>query len=340
MNWEDFKSDVSHTLLRRLRDILRKREIWISRDEKIIIEKALYNTLQKKNSLRWIEEEVLKCLSHENFIFIIIKILLKTNFDRKISSSISSRSVSSLSLENQSLKRQSISLRFSKFFQSSEISSVFFNRQLYNQLLPISSYRRSLISSLISSRSLSQSQLEEQSDDQSDEQSLRQSISSSSSSENQSTDRKSILIIKNSEHSPIIGNSEHVLITENSKHLNEPSDEFAVESSDESLVEKSLISSPSSSRPIAPSISVNQSGGQSRRQLMRQSISRTMSQLIRRSMNQSISDMYVRCDIKWIRRSLLNETRQWLLNNRANHFFKVISVSDKKVLSIWDNLIE
>jgi hypothetical protein len=27
---------------------------------------------------------------------------------------------------------------------------------------------------------------------------------------------------------------------------------------------------------------------------------------------------HVRCGIEWIRRSLLNETRQWLLNNRTD----------------------
>jgi hypothetical protein len=47
-------------------------------------------------------------------------------------------------------------------------------------------------------------------------------------------------------------------------------------------------------------------------------MSQLMSQLMRRSMNQSISDIHVRCGIEWIRRSLLNGTRQWLLNNRAD----------------------
>jgi hypothetical protein len=80
---KDFKSDVSHTLLRRLRDTLRRRGVWVSRDEKITIEKALYNTLQEKNPPKWTETEVLKCLPYENFISITIKILLKTNFGRK-----------------------------------------------------------------------------------------------------------------------------------------------------------------------------------------------------------------------------------------------------------------
>jgi hypothetical protein len=35
-----------------------------------------------------------------------------------------------------------------------------------------------------------------------------------------------------------------------------------------------------------------------------------------------------RCGIEWIESTLLNETEQWLLNNRANHLFK----SD---LSVW-----
>jgi hypothetical protein len=114
---KNFNSDVSNTLLRRLRDVLRRRGVWVSRDEKITIEKALYNTLQEKNPSKWTEKEMLRYLSYENFIFITIKILLKTNFGRKPSSSVSLRSVlSSSSSQNQSSERQSISSRFPKFF--------------------------------------------------------------------------------------------------------------------------------------------------------------------------------------------------------------------------------
>jgi hypothetical protein len=70
---------------------------------------------------------------------------------------------------------------------------------------------------------------------------------------------------------------------------------------------------------------------------------RAMSQLMRRSMNQSISGIHVRCGVGWIEESLLNETRLWLLNNRANHLFKVVSVSDQKVyhpeVVTWPNRV-
>ncbi len=111
-------------------------------------------------------------MSHEKFIFYIIEYLLKTKFDRKsinYSRSDSSRSSQESSkesssreqsvakesssrersvAENQSIERQSLSFRFSKFFQSSELSFEF-------------SYERSSISSsrslrfFASSRSLS-----------------------------------------------------------------------------------------------------------------------------------------------------------------------------------------
>ncbi len=166
---KDFKSDVSHALLRRLRDTLRRREVWVSRDEKITIEKALYNTLQEKTPPRWTEEEVLRYLPHENFISIIIKIHLKTNFGRKPPPPVPPRPVSSTPS-----KRQSTSLRFPKFFQSSKFPSVFSNRQLYSELPPIPSYRQP-----------------------------------PTSSENQSTSRQSTLTIENPEHPPTIDNSEH-----------------------------------------------------------------------------------------------------------------------------------
>ncbi len=314
--------------MRRLRDTLRRREVWVSRDEKITIEKALYNTLQKKNPPRWTEEEVLKCLPHENFISIIIKILLKTNFDRKTPPPVPPRSVSSPPSE-----RQSTPPRFPKFFQSPEFPSVF-NRQLYSRLPPFPSYRRSPISPLIPPRAFHlppPNQLEKQSDGQPDEQSDGQSDGQSGGqSENQSVGRQSSLIIENPEHSSIIGNSEHVPTTENSEHPDGPSDRPSVRPLDEPAigssygplvgqssfkppssenqgrpVERSDGPSISSSRPSASLISFIQSGrqptgqstGQSTGQPTGQSMRRLMGQLIRRSMNQPISDIHVRCGI-------------------------------------------
>jgi phage pi2 protein 07 len=224
---KDFNSDVSNTLLRRLRNILRRRGVWVSRDEKITIEKALYNTLQEKTPIKWTEKEVLRYLSYENFIFISIKILLKTNFGRKPSSPVPSHSVSSppsserqstssrfskpvplRSFSSPSSERQSIPPRFSKFFQSSKFSSVF-NRQLYSRLPLIPSYRQSLISS-----------------------------------ENQSTGRQSALIIDYSEHVPTTEISEHPDDEPSAESTDKssvgPSDGLLIESSDEPSVNPSF----------------------------------------------------------------------------------------------------
>jgi hypothetical protein len=110
-------------------------------------------------------------------------------------------------------------------------------------------------------------------------------------------------------------------------------------------VERSNESSISSLRSFASLISFTQSDRQSTEQSMSQSMRRLMNQSMRRSTSQSMKQLirsaiiefdrklivlimlytneiiHKRCDIKWIRESLLNETKQWLLNNRINHFF-------------------
>jgi hypothetical protein len=277
--WEQFQDDfegwtettfkeATLDVLRALRAYLRERGVWVMKHERKTIAKSLHDVLQKETETFWIEEEILRCMSTENFISYRIELLLETEFGRRPKDYLwqakrrSSRRESSS--RGSSVQKKPLS-RFSKFFQSSEFSSVF-NRQLYSRLLSIPSYRRPPISSLISPRAshLSpQNQLEKQSDgqsggqsdEQSDEQSLRQLTPSSPSSENQSIGRQSFSIIENSEHLPIIDNSEHVSTTENSEHPDESSDGLSVESLDEPQV-------GSSNEPLVESsdgFSVNQS---------------------------------------------------------------------------------
>jgi hypothetical protein len=68
-------------------------------------------------------------------------------------------------------------------------------------------------------------------------------------------------------------------------------------------------------------------------------MSRAMSQLIRRSMNQSISAIFVRCGIEWMRGLLKIRNRNGFI------IFKVTAVCEQKVLStslsrLINNLIE
>ncbi len=242
------------------------------------------------------------------------------------------------SVSSRSLSYEYSSLIFFSSFDTSTSSSSVFNRQLCSRLSLISLYRRSLTSSLISFRSTHlspQIQLEEQSDDRSDEQSDEQL---DEQSENQSTDRQSSLITENLKHLDeslneqfLIESSVKFSVESSIKFSHESwvklsvesSVKFSVESSVKSLVKQSSfkllslksqerlvkrsnessISSSSSLPRIAPSIPVNQSGGQPRILLMRQLI--RLAKFIKTA-------IHVRCDIEWIKRSLLNDTRQWL----------------------------
>ncbi len=77
----DFKSDVFNTRLRHLRNFLRRRDVWVSRDKNTIIAKSLYVTLQEESLIKWTEEEIVN--NAEKFIFNIIELLMKIDFDRK-----------------------------------------------------------------------------------------------------------------------------------------------------------------------------------------------------------------------------------------------------------------
>jgi hypothetical protein len=119
-------------------------------------------------------------------------------------------------------------------------------------------------------------------------------------------------------------------------------------------VERSDGSSTLSAHPSAPPASANQLGDQSfkppRPSAPLTSVSQPMGSSVGQSMGQlkgqltrlakfTKTAIHVRCGIGWIRGSLLNGTGQWLLNNRADGTvlspFKVVSVSDQKVLPTW-----
>jgi hypothetical protein len=191
----------------------------------------------------------------------------------------------------------------------------------------------------------------EHSDELSDDQSVDQSVKQPDEPSVEPTVEPSDEPLDESSVELPVGSSDEPLVESPDGPSVEPSDEPSVEPSDGLSVEQSFKSStPSSSSAHSPAslTAVNQPRGQSFKPLRRsapltlvsQSMERLMGQLMRRSMDQSISGIHVRCGIGWIRGSLLNETGQWLLNNRANHLFKVVSVSDQKVLSTWGNLTE
>ncbi len=83
---KDFKSKtkVSNNSLRRIRDVLWRRDVWILKNKKIIIAKSLYQTLQEEKSIEWTKEKIRRCMKSEQFIFNIIKNLIETNFDRNL----------------------------------------------------------------------------------------------------------------------------------------------------------------------------------------------------------------------------------------------------------------
>ncbi len=55
---DDFKINVLNIRLRRLRNALRKRDVWVLKDSKIIIAKFLIQILEKEHSIFWIEAKI------------------------------------------------------------------------------------------------------------------------------------------------------------------------------------------------------------------------------------------------------------------------------------------
>ncbi len=120
---DDFKIDVLNIRLRRLRNALRKRDVWVLKDSKIIIAKSLIQTLEKERSIFWIEAEIVN--NSEKFESDVIDHLRKIDFDRnpidyswqaaqsrsesrKSESSFRERSIQS---SIQSLKKGKLSIR-------------------------------------------------------------------------------------------------------------------------------------------------------------------------------------------------------------------------------------
>jgi tRNA(Leu) C34 or U34 (ribose-2'-O)-methylase TrmL len=80
----DFRTNVSIKNQRRLRNTLRRRDLWVLKNKKIIIAKFLYQTLQKENLIEWTKEEIQRCMMQEKFMFTVIKNLIETDFDRNL----------------------------------------------------------------------------------------------------------------------------------------------------------------------------------------------------------------------------------------------------------------
>jgi hypothetical protein len=55
---DDFKIDVLNIRLRRLRNAMRKRDVWVLKDSKMIIAKSLIQILEKEHFIFWIEAKI------------------------------------------------------------------------------------------------------------------------------------------------------------------------------------------------------------------------------------------------------------------------------------------
>jgi hypothetical protein len=79
---DDFKSEVLNIRLRRLQKVLRKRDVWVLKDAKMIIAKSLIRIFEKEHLTLWIEEEIVN--SAEKFNSDVIDNLRKIDFDRNL----------------------------------------------------------------------------------------------------------------------------------------------------------------------------------------------------------------------------------------------------------------
>jgi hypothetical protein len=79
---DDFKSEVWNIRLKRLRNALRKRDVWTLKDAKMIIAKSLIRTFEKAPFTLWIEEEIVN--SAEKFQSDVIDHLRKIDFERNL----------------------------------------------------------------------------------------------------------------------------------------------------------------------------------------------------------------------------------------------------------------
>ncbi len=55
---DDFKSEVLNIRLRRLRNVLRKRDVWVLKDSQMTIAKFLIRILEEEHFTLWIKEEI------------------------------------------------------------------------------------------------------------------------------------------------------------------------------------------------------------------------------------------------------------------------------------------
>jgi hypothetical protein len=77
---DDFKIDVLNICLRRLRNVLRKRNVWILKDSNMIIAKSLIQTFEKERFILWIEAKIVN--NSKKFESNVIDHLRKIDFDR------------------------------------------------------------------------------------------------------------------------------------------------------------------------------------------------------------------------------------------------------------------
>jgi hypothetical protein len=124
---DDFKSEVLNNRLRRLRNALRKRNVWVLKDSQMTIAKFLIRTFEKEHLTFWIEEEIVNNV--ETFNSDVINLLRKIDFERNTidyswqtqsrSESQKSKSARQSSLRErstqkkliQSLKKEKLSIR-------------------------------------------------------------------------------------------------------------------------------------------------------------------------------------------------------------------------------------
>jgi hypothetical protein len=129
----DFKINVLNIRLRRLRNALRKRDVWILKDAKMIIAKSLIKILEKERSIFWIEEEIVN--SSEKFKSDVIDHLRKIDFDRN-SIDYSWQTAQSRSARSESRKSESSSRERSiQSIQSLNKEKILIKRSSSSQLI-------------------------------------------------------------------------------------------------------------------------------------------------------------------------------------------------------------
>jgi hypothetical protein len=149
----DFKSRILNIRLRRLRDALRKRDVWVLKYFKMIIAKSLIRTFEEEHSILWIEAKIVN--SAEKLESDVIDSLRKIDFDRNFidyswqtqsrsgsqksesarQSSLRERSIQEKSI--QSLNKEKSSVRHRSLSQSIKQRSSFFQSIDRQQLLSV-----------------------------------------------------------------------------------------------------------------------------------------------------------------------------------------------------------